>query len=259
MSYCIQFVRIIKNILILCAFTVCLIACQHPVKPQNTISDSPEALYQKAFKIMDSDSKEAIIQLEKMEQYYPSSQIIPDAQVLKAHIYYQYTKFDDAILTSNLFIKQYPQHKDIDYMYYLKALCYYTQIVDVGRDQKITYKAIEALQEVRNKFPHSIYAKYALWKEEYAFNVLAGKEMEIGRCYLTQGNLFSAINRFKAVLDLYDTTMMIPEALYRLVEAYYGLGIEEQALKYAQVLQYNFANNIWNKKAQALLQVTKKK
>ncbi|CAL7962834.1 Outer membrane protein assembly factor BamD [Alphaproteobacteria bacterium] len=238
---------------------ICLLAaCQHSQKQGNTIAETPEELYKKSLAQMEEGSKQAVDELEKMEQYYPASILIPDAQILKAYIYYSYKKFDDAISAIDSFTKQYPQHKYADYMYYLKALCYYTEIVDTGRDQKITYEAIEALRTVREKFPNSKYAKDALWKEEYAFNTLAGKEMEVGRFYLKHGNLLSAINRFRTVLYDYDTTIMIPEALYRLVETHYALGITEEALKYAEVLKYNFADNIWHGRAQSLLGLEKK-
>ena len=151
------------------------------------------------------------------------------------------------------FVKLHPGNKDTPYAYFLKALNYYEQITDVGRDQGITQKAREALNEVVRRYPESQYAKDAKIKLDLVLDHLAGKELEIGRYYLNRGKLIGAINRFKHVIDSYQTTTHTPEALHRLVEAYLALGIKEEAQKYAAVLGHNYPNHPWYEKSYRLI------
>jgi outer membrane protein assembly factor BamD len=135
----------------------------------------------------------------------------------------------------------------------MKALCYYEQIVDVGRDQKITKQALDAIQEVARRFPDSPYARDARLRIDLAHDHLAGKEMEIGRYYLRKQEWVAAINRFRHVIEEYQTTSHVPEALERLTEAYLSIGVVDEAQTAAAVLGYNYPGSEWYKASYALL------
>jgi len=192
---------------------------------------------------------DAVKKFDALEQAYPADPRIPESYVLKAYIYYLDDKFDESIATIDEFSERYPRSESLSYMKYLKGLCYYTQIIDVGRDQEITQKSLAAFDEVIKEFPDTDYATNAKGKRGYALSVLAGKEMDIGRFYMKRKNMIAAITRFKTVIDIYDTTLFVPEALYRLSECYLALGIFTQAETYEAVLAHNFPDSNWHKKS----------
>ena len=158
---------------------------------------------------------------------------------------YKQTHYIDAIGTLDRFIQLHPAHRDISYAYYLRALCYYEQIADIQRDQKGTQEAMGALQEVVNRFPDSTYGRDARLKIDLARDHLAGKEMEVGRYYQRQHLYGAAIGRFQRVVEDYQTTNHVPEALHRLTEIYLALGLPDQARKTAAVLGHNYPGNSW--------------
>lgn len=231
-------------------------ACSSNKKDEdNLITNDPLKLYKEGnLAINESKYKTAIKTFEAIEREHPASPLAPEATIKKAYSFYLNDEFDEAIFTIEDFLKQYPNHPSAAYMHYLKALCYYDQMVDVGRDQQLTADALNALEEVINRYPESEYASDAKLKMELAFNQLAGKEMDIGLFYLNKGELIAAINRFKTVVTQYDTSIFTPEALYRLTEIYYSLGVIDQAKKYASVLGYNYPSNKWYIKAYHLLE-----
>lgn len=187
----------------------------------------------------------AASQFEEVERQHPFSIWAPRAQIMSAYAHFEADRYDDAIINIDRFIQLHPNHEDAPYAYYLKALAYYEQIVDIQRDQSITAKALEALDDVHRRFPGSVYARDALLKRDLAFDHLAGKDMAIGRFYLRQGKPLAAINRFRRVLRDYQTTTHTPEALHRLVESYTALGLNEEAKKTAAVLGHNFPGSSW--------------
>lgn len=189
--------------------------------------------------------KQAIEQFEEVERQHPYSEWAPRAEIMAAYSAYKAGEFVDAIMILERFVKLHPTHPSTPYAYYLKALCYYTQISDVGRDQKMTQDARAALEEVIARYPDSDYAQDATLKLDLTADHLAGKEMEIGRYYLRQQEYVSAINRFKYVVDHYQTTSHTAEALHRLVETYLRLGVTAEAKKYAAVLGYNYPGSDW--------------
>ncbi|MCB9928913.1 MAG: outer membrane protein assembly factor BamD [Alphaproteobacteria bacterium] len=189
--------------------------------------------------------KDAAKQFEEVERQHPFSIWAPRAQIMGAYAHFEADEYDDAIINIDRFIQLHPNHEDAPYAYYLKALAYYEQIVDVQRDQAITAKALQALNDVYRRFPDSVYARDAQLKRDLAFDHLAGKDMSIGRFYLRSGEPLAAINRFRSVLRDYQTTSHVPEALHRLVEAYTSLGLHEEAEKTAAVLGYNFPGSQW--------------
>jgi outer membrane protein assembly factor BamD len=188
---------------------------------------------------------EAVKQFDLVQQNYPYSSWAVNAQLMQGYAEYLQEHYTDAIGTLNRFIQLHPAHRDTAYAYYLRALCYYEQISDIQRDQKATQEAIGALQEVISRFPDSAYARDAKLKIDLGRDHLAGKEMEIGRYYERQHLYTAAIGRFQRVVDDYQTTNHVAEALHRLTEIYLKLGLTDEARKTAAVLGYNYPGSQW--------------
>ena len=189
--------------------------------------------------------KKAAEEFDEVERQHPYSVWATKAQLMAAYAHYQNEKYDDAIIALERFIQLHPSNKDIPYAYYLEALCYYEQISDVARDQKMTDLARKSLRELITRYPNSKYTRDAKLKYDLTEDHLAGKEMEIGRYYLKQGQYLAAINRFKSVIARYQTTTHVPEALHRLSEAYTALGLTDEAKRVASVLGHNFPGSEW--------------
>jgi outer membrane protein assembly factor BamD len=187
----------------------------------------------------------AITQFDLVQQNFPYSTWAVNAQLMEGYTLYLQNKYTEAIGTLDRFIQLHPAHRDIAYAYYLRALSYYEQIGDIQRDQQGTEQAMTALQEVVNRFPDSAYARDARLKIDLCRDHLAGKEMEIGRWYEKQNLYTAAIGRFQRVVDNYQTTNHIPEALSRLTEIYLILGMRDEARRTASVLGYNYPGNSW--------------
>lgn len=223
-----------------------IVGCAAEPKPDEYVEKPIQTLYDDAMgKLGAQNFKEAATAFEEVERQHPYSTWAVKAQLMAAYAYYEGGKFDDAILAADRFIDLYPANADVPYAYYLKALCYYEQISDVGRDQKMTLDARTALSEVIKRFPDSEYARDARLKLDLTTDHLAGKEMEIGRWYESTGNWLAAINRFQKVATDYQTTSHVPEALYRLVEIYTKIGLKEEAKKSGAVLGYNYPGSDW--------------
>ncbi len=205
-----------------------------------------EILYNRALDDLgQQDYKAAAKEFEEVDRQHPYSVWATKAQIMAAFTYYQANKYDDAIIALDRFIQLHPGHKDIPYAYYLKGLCFYEQISDVGRDQRITQQALDALAEVVKRYPDTPYARDARLKVELTIDHLAGKEMLVGRYYQKQQQFVGAINRYRMVIERYQTTTHVPEALHRLVECYLALGVKQEAQEAAAVLGYNFPGSDW--------------
>jgi outer membrane protein assembly factor BamD len=196
-------------------------------------------------------------QFASIQQNYPYSTWATNAQLMQGYTEYLQNHYTDAIGTLNQFIQLHPTHRDIPYAYYLRALCYYEQISDIARDQKGTQDAMNALQEVVNRFPATTYARDAQLKIDLCIDHLAGKEMEIGRWYQDQHFYEAAIGRFQRVVDDFQTTNHVPEALARLTEIYLVLGLPDEAKKTAAVLGYNYPGSSWYAETYAQLYADK--
>ncbi len=190
---------------------------------------------------------------DEVERQHPYSVWATRAQLMVAFTYYQNNRYDDAILAADRFIQLHPGFDDVAYAYYLIAISYYEQIVDIGRDQRLTERALTSLEDIVRRFPDSEYATDARLKIDLARDHLAGKEMSIGRYYLRRGQYLAAINRFRTVIDEYQTTTHVPEALHRLTEAYLALGVNNEAQTAAAVLGYNYPGSEWYQDSYALL------
>ncbi len=213
-----------------------------------------EDLYNVAMDQLQSGAPEAAARsFDEVERQHPYSAWARRAQVMGAYSYYLTNDYDEAILAAQRFIQLHPGNKDVAYAQYLIALSYYEQITDVGRDQKMTERALAALGEIVKRYPDTEYARDARLKVDLAHDHLAGKEMEIGRYYLNRAQYAAAINRFRVVIETYQTTTHAPEALHRLTEAYLALGVVPEAQTAAAVLGHNFPGSEWYEDSYALL------
>jgi outer membrane protein assembly factor BamD len=213
---------------------------------ENKPSKTAEQLYNEARDMVDAgDWKESIPAFEEVERQHPASPLATSAQVMAGYAAYKVDDYDQAISALERFVKLYPTDESAPYAYYLIALCYYEQISDVKRDQKMTEQAMNALRDVVRRFPDTEYARDAKIKLDLTEDHLAGKEMDVGRYYLKRGDTLAAINRFRYVVENHQTTSHVPEALHRLVEGYLTLGIKDEAQRYAAVLGHNFPDSIW--------------
>jgi outer membrane protein assembly factor BamD len=196
---------------------------------------------------------DALKYFSEVERLYPYSQWAKRALIMEAYAQHRAKKYEEARASAQRFLDTYPGDEDAAYAQYLLALSYYDQIDEVGRDQGLTYQALQALRDVIEKYPDSEYAQSAILKFDLAFDHLAGKEMEIGRYYLKRGNYTAAINRFRVVVEQFQTTAHTPEALERLVEAYLALGINDQAQTAGAILGHNFQSSPYYQDAYNLL------
>jgi outer membrane protein assembly factor BamD len=196
---------------------------------------------------------QAVEYFQEVERQHPYSEWSRRAILMQAFAHYQANNYDEAIGDADRFISLYPGNQAAAYAHYLKAVCYFEQIVDVGRDQAATGQALDNLREVTSRYPHTEYALDARLKIDMVNDQLAGKEMTIGRWYLRQSDTLAAIGRFKTVVERYQTTSHAPEALYRLVEAYLTLGLLDEAKKDGAVLGYNYPGDQWYRDAYDLL------
>jgi outer membrane protein assembly factor BamD len=221
--------------------TLSISGCGSADDDKNYVEQPVEVLYNRALDDLGSQEYKAAAKgFEEVDRQHPYSVWATKAQIMAAFAYYQSNKYDEAIIALDRFIQLHPGHRDIPYAYYLKALCFYEQISDVGRDQRVTQQALDALAEVVKRFPESPYARDARLKVELAIDHLAGKEMSVGRYYQGNQQYVGAINRYRVVIERYQTTTHVPEALHRLVESYLSLGVKQEAQEAAAVLGYNF-------------------
>lgn len=237
-----------------CVAFCALAACGHK-SDDNDFKERPVAeLYNEGLKAaQDKNYQQAVKSFDEVERQHPYSVWARRAILMGAYAHYQRNEYDEAILSAQRFIQLHPGNKDVAYAYYLVALCYYEQISDIQRDQRDTQLALNALEEVVRRFPNTDYARDARLKQELARDHLAGAEMEIGRNYERQGMYLAAINRYRTVVDKYQTTTQVPEALHRLTESYLSLGLIDQARQTASVLGYNYPGSRWYKDSYALL------
>jgi len=213
---------------------------------ENFVERPVDQLYNEAQDALEQEEyAEAAKLYDEVERQHPYSRWATKAQVMAAYAYYQNNKHDEAIVALDRFIQLHPSNEQTPYAYYLKALSYYEQISDVERDQSMTQQARDTLQELIVRFPTSKYARDAKVKLDLTHDHLAGKEMDVGRKYQRKGHYLAAINRFKVVIDQFQTTTHVPEALHRLAECYLALGVPEEARKVAAVLGHNFPGSEW--------------
>jgi len=195
----------------------------------------------------------------EVEILFPQSNLAPKSALMAAYSYYKQDYYADTIAELKRFLKVYPLYKDIDYAYYLLAICYFEQIVDEKKDLQAIINAKKTFEILLEKYPDTEYAIDSKFKLDLIDDILASKEMYIGRYYFEKKKWIPAINRFKEVIDNYDTTIYAEEALYRLVEVYYIIGLSEEAQKYANLLGYNYQSSEWYEKSYIIFEKSYKK
>jgi outer membrane protein assembly factor BamD len=242
--------------LILGVLASLLAGCAGDTIDETQLPDRPaEELYSEGQGYLaENNFRDAAKSFEEVERQHPYSQWATRGQVMAAYSYYEANQYEEAIGAAERFIELHPGNKDVPYAYYLMGMCYYEQISDVGRDQEMTQKALEAFDELVRRFPQSDYGRDAELKIDLVRDHLAGKEMEIGRYYQRRQLWLAGINRFHNVVERYQTTTHVPEALHRLTESYLALGMTQEAQASAAVLGYNFPGSEWYERAYALLQ-----
>ena len=199
---------------------------------------------------------EALAAFEEVERQHPYSSWARRSMLMEAYASYQARQYDDAIEDAQRFTSLHPGNESAPYAYYLIAICHFERILDVGRDQATTEHALQALNDVVRRYPDSPYARDARLKIDMVYDQLAGKEMAVGRFYLTRDQHLAAINRFRNVIENehYQTTSHTPEALHRLVESYLSVGMIEEAQRMAAILGHNLPGSEWYQRTYALMQ-----
>jgi outer membrane protein assembly factor BamD len=219
-----------------------------PVVPASTVYDQGLA------KLANGDPSGAAKKFTDLGKKYPGSDWARKGLLMTTYAQYQSGDYDDCAGSAARYVKEYPKTPEAPYALYLEASSHYTQIMDIARDQDHAAKALELFKQLVQTYPNSEYTDDAKAKIQVTTDQLGGKEMSIGRFYLNRRNYTAAINRFRAVLTYYQTTRHSEEALYRLVEAYMGLGLTDEAETAAAILGHNFPDGEWYKNAYALLQ-----
>ena len=222
-----------------------LAACATAPQEAPLESFSAEDIFKKGELELETGGRDnqAIRYFQEVERLYPYTAFAKRALIMQAFALHQAQEYEQARAAAQRYLDFYPGDEDAAYAQYLMALSYYDQIDEVGRDQGLTFQALQSLRDVIEKYPESEYADSAILKFDLAFDHLAGKEMEIGRYYLKRGNYTAAINRFRVVVQDFQTTTHTAEALHRLVEAYLALGLTDEAQTAGAILGYNYRSS----------------
>lgn len=239
-----------------CAVVVLLAGCSAKDGPDESLSSfSAEEIYKRGEYELETSrrSSDSLRYFKEIERLYPYTEWSRRALIMQAFAHHRAREYEDSRAAAQRFLDTYPGDKDAPYAAYLLALSFYDQIDEVGRDQGLTFQALQHLRRVIEEYPDTDYARSAVLKFELAFDHLAAKEMEIGRYYLKRGNYNAAINRFRVVVEDFQTSTHTPEALHRLVEAYLSLGLRDEAQTAGAVLGYNFEANPFYQDSFALL------
>ncbi|KJZ23003.1 outer membrane protein assembly factor BamD [Tritonibacter mobilis] len=215
---------------------------------------TPAQIYERGeFELARNREQDAAYYFSEVERLYPYSEWAKQSLIMQAFTYHQAEDYENSRSAAQRYIDFYPTDEDAAYAQYLLALSYYDQIDEVGRDQGLTFQALQALRTVIEVYPDSEYATSAILKFDLAFDHLAGKEMEIGRYYLKRQHYTAAINRFRVVVEDFQTTSHTAEALYRLIEAYLSLGLTDEAQSAGAILGHNFQSTDWYEDGYKLL------
>lgn len=218
-------------------------------------SDPPDVLYNQGLANLNAGRVgEASKKFDAIDRQHPYSEYARKALVMEAFSQYRQGNYDEAVTAGKRYVQMYPTTPDAAYAQYIIGLSYFRQIPDITRDQAQSQKAIEAMEEVENRWPDSEYVDDAQQKIRFARDQLAGKEMQVGRYYLERREYLAAIKRFRFVVEQYSNTRHVEEALARLTEAYYAMGLTDEAQTAAAVLGQNYPNSPWYKDSYTLLQ-----
>lgn len=253
-SVLVKSVKVVLGLLLVAGLTACGGTRKEEPEHLVFVERPVESIYNQALdELNQGNYRASALLFDEVERQHPYSTWARRAMLFSAYSYYEANKYGDAVNATDRFIALHPGNKNVAYAYYLKAICYYEQITDVGRDQDNTRLASQALREVIRRFPESEYARDAQLKLDMTRDHLAGKEMAVGRYYERDQNYIAAINRYKAVLRDYQTTSQTEEALFRITESYLAMGVDNEAQAAAAVLGYNYPGSKWYKRAYDLL------
>lgn len=238
--------RRIASLVVSGALVLGLAACANRLGQDESLEGfSAQEIFQRGEYVLETNrrAESSLRYFREVERIYPYTDWARRAIVMQAYALHRDGKYDEARATANRFLDQYPGDPDAAWASYIVALTYYDQIEDVGRDQGLTFQALTHLRYVIEQYPNTEYARSAVLKFDLAFDRLAAKEMEIGRFYLGRGNYQAGVNRFRVVVEQYQTTSHTPEALHRLVESYLALGLRDEAQTAGAILGHNFRSN----------------
>jgi len=228
-----------------------LISCSKKVENKTLINEKSldlqvlEAYEQGMKSLEDGDVLFAAQKFNEAEILFPQSDWAPKSALMAAYSYYSQDYYGDALAELKRFLRIYPKYKDLDYVYYLIAISYYEQIVDEKKDLQSILEAKKYFKLVIDRYANSEYATDSNFKLDYVNDILASKEMYIGRYYFDKKKWIPAINRFQTVINNYETTIYVEEALHRLVEVHFIIGLKNEAKKYATLLGYNYQSSKW--------------
>ena len=240
-------------------------SCSKEVSKETLIKEkSLELQVEEAYKegmeaLNNGDVIFAAKKFNEAEILFPQANSAPQSALMAAYSYYTQDYYSDAIAEYKRFLKVYPAHKDLGYVYYMLAICYYEQIVDEKKDLQSIINAKENFIIIIKNYSNSEYAIDAEFKIDLINDILAAKEMYLGRYYFDKKKWIPAINRFREIIDNYDTTIYAEEALHRLVEVHYTIGLINEAEKYAQLLGYNYQSSKWYENSYSLFDKTYEK
>ena len=255
----------LKNFFSLLVILFLFVSCSKEVIKKSTINEKSldlqviEAYEEGKNALEQGDVLFAAKKFNEAEILFPQSSLAPKSALMAAYSYYTQDYYGDAIAELERFIKVYPNHKNLDYANYLLAICYYEQIVDEKKDSQSINTAKNQFLLVLKKYPNTEFALDAEFKLDLINDILAAKEMYVGRYYFDKKKWIAAINRFRIVVDDYDTTIYVEEALHRLVEIYYILGLKTESQKYANLLGYNYKSSKWYENSYIVFNETYKK
>ena len=247
-----------KNLFFLIVSLLFLFSCSKDPTKKSIINEKSLDLqlleaYKEGFSSLENgDVLFAAKKFNEAEILFPQSEWAPKSALMAAYSYYSQDYYLDSIAELERFKKVYPKHKDLDYVNYLLAICYYEQIVDEKKDLNSIKQAKTHFEFLISNYSNSEYSIDAEFKIDYINEILASKEMYVGRYYFNKKKWIPAINRFRVVVDDYDRTIYVEEALFRLVEIYYTLGLDQEAQKYANILGYNYNSSKWYEKSYSL-------
>ena len=253
--------KILVFFIILILFSSC---SKEPLKntiiKEKSLELQVEEAYKEGMEALNSgDVLYAAKKFNEAEILFPQAESAPQSALMAAYSYYTQDYYSDAIAELKRFLKVYPAHKDIGYVYYMIAICYYEQIVDEKKDLQSIINAKKNFNIILKDYPNTEYAMDAEFKIDLINDILAAKEMYLGRYYFDRKKWIPAINRFREIIDNYDTTIFAEEALHRLVEVHYTIGLIDEAEKYAQLLGYNYQSSKWYENSYSLFDKTYKK
>jgi outer membrane protein assembly factor BamD len=251
--------RVVAITLVATATSVLVTACQYDpdidITKLSAETDPPEVLYNQGLANLNAGkTTEAARKFDAIDQQHPFSEYARKALVMRSFVNYRNGQYQEAINGATRYLNLYPESEDAAYAQYIVGLAYSKQIPAVTQDQKPAFKTIEAMQAVISKYPDSEYVEDAQAKMRFAKDQLAGKEMQVGRYYLERKEYLAAITRFRSVVETYPNTNQVEEALARLVETYFAMGITSEAQTAAAVLGHNYPDSQWYADSYKLLQ-----